>query len=166
MILSLKGQVKEIKKEINPTVQLTGSRFGTTAKQPLHRHLNIPILPKTGDTLNVQTITGSVLGLAGMPDGSRILDFKVTNRTGRRVAVNIPVASNLCFFGINGNPSVVQKEVWAPLSRFPSLKVNIPDVVASTIDTNDTTNVLFTINGLAGVPNDFFTINIHYIDYV
>lgn len=165
MIMALKSQVSNIRKEITPTIQLSGTRFGTSAKLPIHRRLNLAITPTTSNSI---VLYGTQLGTAGMPDGSRIMDFKVTNRSGRRVAVVIPVDSGLCYFGANGNPSTVQKEVWAPLSRFPTLKVNIPDVVTSTIDTNNSTTPLFGISGAPGLStsNDNFTVSIHYVDYV
>jgi hypothetical protein len=166
MLMSLSAQVANIRKEINPTVQLSGQRVtatGGSTKIPLRRNLNCALSPSASNSL---AVTGSALGLAGIPDGARILGFKVTNRTGRRVIVGIPVDSGLCYFGPNGSPAVVNKEVWAPLSRFPTLKVNVPDVIANTIDTNNATTSLFTIGGAVGTTNDLFTVTIHYIDYV
>jgi len=165
--MSLTAQVANIRKEINPTVQLSGQRVFTTSgngiKVPLRRNLNCTLTPLSN---NLFAITGSILGSIGIPDGARILNFKVTNRTGRRVLVTIPVDSGLCYFGPNGSPANVTKEIWAPLSRFPTLKCNVPDVVANTIDTNNTSTNLFTIGGVGGSTNDTFTVTIHYIDYV
>jgi len=166
MLMSLTAQVANIRKEINPTVQLSGQRViasGGSTKIPLRRNLNCTITPTTS---NFVAITGAVLSTVGIPDGARILGFKVTNRTGRRVIVGIPIDSGLCYFGPNGSPAVVNKEVWAPLSRFPTLKVNVPDVIANTIDTNNSTTSLFTIGGISQTANDTFTVTINYVDYV
>jgi len=165
-IMTLKGQVASLRKEINPTIQLSGSRIQTSSgcKVPLRRSINCTY---TGaSSTNTVGVTGNSLGTAGIPDGARILDFKVTNRTGRRVFVNIPVDSQLCYFGPNGNPSVVTKEVWAPLSRFPTLKVNIPDAITNTIDTNVTAVSLWNMGGIPGATTDTFTVTVRYIDYV
>jgi hypothetical protein len=165
-ILSLMAQVSNIRKEINPTVQLSGQRVlaaGGGTKIPLRRNLNCNL---TASASNNIVVTGTLLATAGIPDGARILGFKVTNRTGRRVVVGIPVDSGLCYFGPNGSPSTVTKEVWAPLSRFPTLNVNVPDVIANTIDTNNSSTSLFTIGGFGSSTNDTFTVTFHYIDYV
>jgi len=166
MLKSLTAQISSIRKEINPTVQLSGQRVtavGGSTKIPLRRNLNCTITPAVS---NFIAVTGSTLSALGIPDGARILGFKVTNRTGRRVIVGIPIDSGLCYFGPNGSPAVVNKEVWAPLSRFPTLKFNVPDVIANTIDTNNSSTSLFTIGGVSGTTNDTYTVTINYMDYV
>jgi hypothetical protein len=152
-----------MQKEINPVIQVSGSRFAGGLRVPIHRYLNATY---NLSTTNSKTVFGSDLASAGMQDGCRILDFKAVNRTGRRVAVEIPADSGLCYFGPNGSPSAVSKERWAPLSRFPSLKVNIPDAIANTLDTNNGTTKLFTVSGAPGATADSVTVTFHYIEYV
>jgi hypothetical protein len=161
---ALSTRLSKMQKELNPVIQISGTRFASTQnKVPIHRYLNCTYQT---DSTAAKLVKGADLAAAGMQDGCRILDFKVVNRTGRRIAVNIPVDSLLCYFGPNGSPAQVQKERWAPLSKFPSISVNVPDVVASTIDTNNSTATLFSVTGTAGVPNETITISFHYIEYV
>jgi len=158
---ALSTRISKMQKEINPVIQVSGQRFGSGLRVPIHRYVNATFLLSATS----KTVYGTDLSTL-IQDGSRILDFKAVNRTGRRVAVEIPADSGLCYFGPNGSPSAIHKERWAPLSKFPSLTVNVPDVVSNTIDTANATTKLFTVSGTPGSTTDTVTVTFHYIEFV
>lgn len=81
-----------------------------------------------------------------VPDGAKVLKVHVVGRDCRNVRVRVPKGTKL--FNRGSNNDEVQdnnSEVWAPLSRFPSLKLDVPDTLSNALDTNDTTSELFTV---------------------
>jgi len=81
-----------------------------------------------------------------IPDGAKILSVKVVGRDCRNIRVRVPKGTRLFSYGsFNSNVEDDNREVWAPLSRFPSLLVDVPDTLAQALDTNDTTSELLTV---------------------
>jgi hypothetical protein len=124
---------------------MTGSFYnvGTTNTHWMYlkRKVNITKNLASSDLV----VTGSTLSTV-MPDGAKILKVKVVGRDCRNVRVKVPAGTRLFERGgFNGEVQALQRESWAPLSRFPTLTVDVPDTLASAIDTNDTTNELFSV---------------------
>jgi len=97
-----------------------------------------------------------------IPDGAKILSMKVSNVGGRKIELTIPGINGLIFNdGTSTEPNQsMTKVAYAPLSRFPVLKVQIPDTVASNIDTAGTTVPMFTL--VTDGPTDRVVIHFHY----
>jgi hypothetical protein len=101
-------------------------------------------------------VTPSLLGVA---DGAKILSLSVSNINGRTLTVNVPYTSVLLVN--NGNTTApfggLQKTVTAPLSRFPTIRMNIPDVMAAPLNA-DSTEVLFTAAGGPGETGTYYKV--------
>jgi len=101
-----------------------------------------------------------------IPDGAKILMVKVVGRDCRNIRVRVP--KNTKLFSRGSNNDEVQdltREVWAPLSRFPSLTVDVPDTLAQAIDTNDTSSELFTVFS-SDAPGARVTLTIMFLTMV
>lgn len=85
-----------------------------------------------------------------IPDGAKILSMKITSLTGRYVAVTVPSGSALMLTQDQAAsaplPGLSRFNV-APLSRFPVVRVNIPDLLARPIDTGAGTTLFTVSNG-------------------
>jgi len=81
-----------------------------------------------------------------IPDGAKILMVKVVGRNCRNIRVRVPKGTKLFSRG-SSNDEIQDsyREVWAPLSRFPTLTLDVPDTLATAIDTNDSASELFTV---------------------
>jgi len=81
-----------------------------------------------------------------VPDGAKVLMVKVVGRNCRNVRVRVPKGTKLFSRGAaNEETQDSYREVWAPLSRFPALTVDVPDTLSSALDTNDSASELFTV---------------------
>jgi len=83
----------------------------------------------------------------GVVDGAKILSFKVSSITGRTLSINVPNGTSLA---VNDGSSIApyagqRKTVFAPYSRLPTIKVNIPDLLAAPLN-SDSTEQLFSIS--------------------
>jgi len=108
----------------------------------------------------VLAITPALLGPA-IPDGAKLLTIKVIGRNCRNIRVSVP--KDTALFTRGSNNSEIQdfnKENWAPLSRFPMVKIDIPDPISAAIDTN-ATNTLFSVYS-NDLPTGIFTLALHY----
>jgi hypothetical protein len=124
---------------------MTGSFYnvGTTNTHWMYLKRKVNITKNLTDSNLV--VTGSILSTV-MPDGAKIFKVKVVGRDCRNVRVKVPAGTRLFERGnYNGEVQAQQKENWAPLSRFPTLTLDVPDTLASAVDTNDTTNELFSV---------------------
>lgn len=157
---ALSTRIKNIQKEMNPYIHLTGgTAVGTTVTTYIDRKSSTVFQNTNG----FNTVTAADLSLA-LPDGARILGMKIMNITGRELTVTIPADSALVTNkGPTDAPNKLMKMVaFAPLSRFPSLKVDIPDVLANTIDTGGTlAQSLFSVFGTPG-GTDKCVVRFHY----
>jgi hypothetical protein len=111
-------------------------------------------------TQSVQTINKqyglTAASLAGIiPDGSKILSIKATNLSGRSLIFTVPSGSAIMLTqdaAASAPLPAISRLMVAPLSRFPVIKVNIPDLLAKPIDTEGsaTANLcLLTTDGAA-----------------
>jgi hypothetical protein len=101
-------------------------------------------------------VTPSSLGVV---DGAKILSLSVSNISGRTLTVNVPYTSVILVN--NGNTTApfggLQKTVTAPSTRFPTIRMNIPDVMAAPLNA-DSTELLFTVAGGPGETGTYFKV--------
>lgn len=144
---------------MNPYVQVRGGTASGT--QPA---LYIDRVTQGEFTMSNKTFDVLPSSLAGIiPDGAKILDMKIHNINGRKLSVTIPPSSGLLL--TTGNtltaPTIKQqKVVFAPITVFPKLKVEIPDIAAASIDVGSVSPVLFTI--LTDGDTDRVVVRFHY----
>jgi len=154
----LSTRISKIQKEINPYIHLSGTAVGIAKAMYIDRvSMGEFTLSNTG-FLDIKASDLSTY----IPDGGKILSMKVIALSGRRLRVLIPAASPLVSNnGSTGsNNQSMEKVVYAPFSRFPTLKIEIPDLLATNLDTNGTsTQALFT---LFGDNTGQVTIRFHY----
>jgi len=157
---SLKQSVNTIRREITPRISLSGQsvQVGTTNTNYIYikRNVNVTAILVGG----VYAVKPDFLASA-IPDGAKLLSIKVIGRNCRNIRVNVPKDTALFTRGTNNTEiQDFNKENWAPLSRFPMIKIDVPDPIAAAIDTNATT-VLFTLYSL-DVPTAQITMALHY----
>jgi len=145
---------------MNPYVSIKGgTASGTSSAMYIDRVTQGEFVMVSRSLVVTEGLLGGII-----PDGAKILGMKVHNINGRKIAVTIPPTSKLLV--TTGNsltaPTVqIQKVAYAPLSVFPKLKVEIPDVVAASIDTTaGTTGALF--NLATDGSTDVVVIRFHY----
>jgi len=157
---ALSTAIKNIQKEMNPYISIKGGTASGVLKQTYIDRVSQSEFTMASSTFNVKA---SDL-LSQLPDGAKILGMKVHNINGRKIAVRIPAGSKLIL--TNGDPATasnqeINKVAYAPLSRFPILKVEIPDIVATPIDViSSNTEVLFTLT--TDGPTDKVVVRFHY----
>lgn len=142
---SLSKRLNTLQREVSPRVTMSGQVYnvGTTNTHWVYLKRKVQ-LTKILDA-NTLKVTGSTLSTL-MPDGAKVLKVKVVGRDCRNVRVSVPVNTPLFQRGNNnGEPFASYREVWAPLSRFPSLTLDVPDTLSSAVDTNNATEELFTV---------------------
>jgi hypothetical protein len=106
----------------------------------------------------IVTMANSVFNVTGasnnIPDGCKILKVVAKNLTGRTLTLEVPVSTVMMDMGtVDKTFGPIKKFVTAPLSRFPTIKVNIPDLLALPI-TNDASQPLFTLGSLISSATD------------
>jgi len=145
---------------MNPYVSVQGgTAIGIQSATHIDRKCQSEFTMSSG-ALTVKA--GDLLGV--VPDGAKILGMKVYNINGRKIAVTIPNDSVL--ITTTGNPLTaptvqIQKVAYAPLSVFPRLKIEIPDLIATPLDTNTTsTQVLFKL--VTDGATDKVVVRFHY----
>ena len=133
---------------------------GTSNKrQVMKRRFTVLVtMPASGS--NTAQLTPNTLQI---PDGARILKFKVTNMSSRAILVTIPNDSQLTTTaGTSAIPIAgISRQAMAPLSRFPGITVDVPDTIARPLDAADATNILFTCSA-PDVSASAVTYNITY----
>jgi len=156
---ALSTRISNIQKEINPYIHLKGGTASGTAKSVyIDRVTQGEFLMVSG----AKTISDS--DLAGIiPDGAKILSMRVSNINGRKIFVQIPIVTALILNGGDSSaPNIaIDHTAYAPLNRFPVIKVDIPDLVARNIDTGaSVTGTLFKL--ATDGATDRVVIRFHY----
>jgi len=155
----LSTRITNIQREINPYIHFTGGTAkGIDASIYIDRKSQGEFLMAAG-TLSIKAT--DLIGI--IPDGGKILSMKVSNINGRKMQVKIPGINGLVDNdGVTGSSNVdITRVVYAPLNRFPVLKIQIPDLVAVNQDTNgSSTEVLFVLT--TDGPTDRVVIHFHY----
>jgi hypothetical protein len=110
-------------------------------------------------TFVVKTDTNS------LPTGCKILRVKVRNLTGRTLTVAVPGPTALLLPSAVGSTSSgdlfneTKRYCAAPLSQFPVIKLEIPDLLARPLD-SDSQAELFTVGSV--ITNSTDTVEIQY----
>jgi len=78
-----------------------------------------------------------------IPDGAKILSMKLCNTNGRKLAVRIPALTSLILTGGNADASNVEltRRAYAPITHFPTIRVEIPDLIARNVDVDSTVGI-------------------------
>jgi hypothetical protein len=139
---ALSTRITNIQKEINPYIRISGGTAqGLATTTYIDRKTQGEFLTSNGSLAVLASGLSSFI-----PDGAKILGMKVSNVTGRKISILIPGFSGL--ISNDGASTETNKDItrvaYAPLSRFPVLKVEIPDLVASNVDTAGT-GAMFTL---------------------
>jgi len=155
---ALSTRISKIQKEINPYIHLSGgTAAGTITTAYIDRKTQGEYLMAS----SVKTVLPSDFRDI-IPDGAKILGMKISNVTGRKLQVTVPPDSGLILTG--GSTSAQNKGLtrvaYAPLSRFPVVNIQIPDLVASNMDTGSNVGqlLLLTTDGVT----DRVVIRLHY----
>jgi len=155
----LSTRITNIQREINPYIHFTGGTAkGTATSVYIDRKAQGEFL------MAANTLSIKATDLSGIiPDGGKILSMKVSNVNGRKMQVQIPGVNGLVNNdGATGSSnSDVTRVVYAPLNRFPVLKIQIPDLVAVNQDTNGTSSEVLFILTTDG-PTDRVVVHFHY----
>jgi len=129
----LSTRISNIQKEINPYIHLKGGTASGTAKSVYIDRVTQGefLMSSSAKTISDSDLTGII------PDGAKILSMRVSNVSGRKIFVQIPFPSALI---LNGGDSsapnqAIDHTAYAPLSRFPVVKIEIPDLIARNVDT-------------------------------
>lgn len=142
---SLSNRLTTLQHEVTPRVRMTGTPVAVgsvQAKVFLNRKVNLTLnVPGVGYTVTPNSLASV------MPDGARLLKVVATNNTSRNLRVTVPQETILFVRGSKTNSEVssMTREQWAPLSRFPTVTLNVPDTLSNCLDTNDNAAVLFTL---------------------
>lgn len=140
---ALSTRLQQLQREMNPQVMLSGSTLGSQNKQFVTRKL-VSIVP-----LSASTAKDVLAADLGIPDGCKILKIVAKNLSTRQLRLNVPTTTGLLESGSTGTTAApfggIQKYQSAPLSRFPTLVLNVPDLLAAPQDLGSAT-VLFTLN--------------------
>lgn len=94
------------------------------------------------------TVTGQSVNL---PDGCKVLKVVAKNLTGRYLRLEVPQDTCLMVPPAEGDSTApfggIKKHVSSPWTRFPTLKVNVPDLLAAPVNNALATDVMFLLSG-------------------
>jgi len=143
---------------MNPQVSVSGKTL-SSAKQQFVTRKYVGTVTMASSTFDVKTNTNA------LPSGCKILRVRVKNLTGRTLAVQVP--SNTCLIIPNSTGSSTENNAFsevkrftsAPLSRFPVLDIEVPDLLANPIDVSSA-DPLFTVSNVISAQSD--TVEIEY----
>jgi hypothetical protein len=136
---SLSNRISTLQREINPSIQVSGDM--TSGNRRYVTRKIVQISSTTSGSLDYTPATLNV------PDGAKILSLKCYSLDTRVLTCVIPNDTGIAVN--NGNSaspfSGFTRQQAAPLSRFPMIKINIPDLLAAPLDAVGTTK-LFTLS--------------------
>lgn len=142
---ALSTRMSAMEKEMNPQVRCTGMTPSSFKPQFVTRKF-VAVATLTTGSLTVKADT------LGVPDGSKVLKVRVRNLAGRNLKISVPKDTGLLTVDSTGSSTApfggFEKYVAAPLSRFPTLVVNVPDLLARPLDLSGT-ETLFTVSTMA-----------------
>jgi len=143
---SLSNRLSALQKEMNPQVNVSGGTLSSSRTQYVTRKYATLVSLSSG----THTVT---TGDSGLPDGCKVLKVVAKNLTGRYLVVTVPYDTPLVLpsaEGTSGNPfGGIKKYKTAPTTRLPTIKVQVPDLLASPLETTTTTTPLFTVGAMA-----------------
>jgi hypothetical protein len=158
---ALSTRISNIQREINPYIKLSGgTAVGTVKTMYVDRKTQGEFTMAAGALTVTSASVASIL-----PTGCKILSMKVRNVTGRKIQVGIPSLNGL--ISNDGTASAdqnfeVRRVHYAPLSQFPQIKVEIPDLVASNIDTGNATTPFNLFTLVTDGASDRVVVHFHY----
>lgn len=159
---ALSTRVSNLQREMNPTVSSTGVNFDTSKVRVVRKYVSTS--PMVSGVLVVSPLTLPV------PDGSKVLKVQVRNLTGRVLKVSVPSTTGLVLQQATGTTAApfggFQKYHSAPLSRFPTLVLNVPDTLAAPLDSADGNTPLFSVTGDSGAATDTVELTVTALYYV
>jgi len=141
-----------------PQVSLSGMTLSSAKPQFVTRKY-VGTVTLVSGTFVVKTDTNA------LPAGCKILRAKVRNLTGRTLTVTVPGPTALLLPSAVGATSSgdlfneTKRYVAAPLSQFPVIKLEIPDLLARPLD-SDSQAELFTVGSV--ITNSTDTVEIQY----
>jgi len=135
-----------MQKELSPQVNLTGQTMASSQKRFVTRkYVTTALLASGVKDVKTTDIT--------LPAGCKILGFVARNLTGRTLTVNIPDTTPLLIASaLKTDTSAFTEQkryTAAPLSKFPVIKAEIPDLLAAPFDP-DSGQILFTVASVIG----------------
>jgi hypothetical protein len=132
---------------MNPQVSVSGGTLTAQKTQYVTR--------KYTTVVNLAASSKDVLASdLGLPDGCKVLKVVAKNLQGRSLVVTVPYDTPLFQYPSVGTASAafggIKKFASAPLSRFPVLKIQVPDLLASPLDSAANVKI-FTLGSV--IPN-------------
>jgi len=148
--------MNKMQKELSPQVNLTGQTMASSSKRFVTRKYVTSALLVSG-VKDVKTTD------VPLPAGCKILRFVARNLTGRTLTVQIPETTPLLLSSATKTDTSAFAEQKrysaAPLSKFPVITAEIPDLLAAPFDP-DSGITLFTVGSIIGAAGD--TVEITY----
>jgi len=127
---SLSNRITRIQREMNPELSANGSQLLTASSSINNRSTYID---RSYTVLANGVAAGATLtdnDFTGVPMGAKILSFRVRNLTSR--TLRVVVGPNSAITADNGTQlNQLDRFVASPYSRFPTIKVNVPDLLAN-----------------------------------
>jgi len=137
--LSLSNRITSLQREMNPAITCSGSVPSSNQKMYITRRVTAYLKAANGSV----AVTAAALAVT---DGAKILSVKIHSINGRILTIEVPNGTTLVVN--DGNTTApfggFRKTTAAPLSQFPSIKVNIPDLLAAPLN-KDSTETLFNL---------------------
>jgi len=131
---------------MNPYVSMTGMPLGSGGSKSVmidKVYTQTVVTSSKSYLVTKPSLTGVI------PDGSKILSIKATNLNGRSLTFTVPSGSELMLTqdaAASAPLPTISRMMVAPLSRFPVIKVDIPDLLSRPIDTDSaSTATLFSL---------------------
>jgi hypothetical protein len=128
---SLSNRIAKIQREMNPILSANGAQLLTASTSLANSRATY--IDRSFVVLANGLAAGSTLtdnDFTAIPQGSKILGFRVRNLTSRTLRVVVgPNSKIVADSGTQLNQ--LDRFIAAPYSRFPTIKVNIPDLLAN-----------------------------------
>jgi len=146
---------------MNPQVSMSGN---VVAADP-RNYVTRKVMTFANLASSSLLVTPTVLNC---PDGCKVLKVQVRNLTGRTLKVLMPADTALMMAQADGTSAVpfggLTKAVVAPLSRFPKLTLQVPDLLARPLD-KVSVDPLFTVSSMVSASTDLveFTTTVRYV---
>jgi hypothetical protein len=158
---ALSTRLSQLQREMNPQVVMSGN---VVAADP-RNYVTRKVMTFASMATSTLAVTPTVLNC---PDGCKVLKVQVRNLAGRTLKVYVPPESALMMAQADGTSAVpfggVTKCVVAPLSRFPKVVLQVPDLLARPLD-KTSTDPLFTVSSQASGASDLveFSTTVRYV---
>jgi len=149
----LSNRITTLQKEMNPQVNVSGTTLTSSKLQYVTRKYGAIVKLASG-VFAVKANTNS------LPQGCKILKVVAKNLSGRSLTVTIPsdtamMLPNATGAAVDSNAFAGTKRyVTAPLSRFPKITIQVPDLLAAPIDSGGASDDLFTVGSLESTATD------------